>query len=188
MPETTTETITTTEPATGATDPSTSETTTTDETKDWKAEAEKWQGLARKHEDRAKTNASAAKELEQLRQSSMSDQEKAVAQAKAEGRTEAQKEAAAKVAEAELRAAAAGRLNDQQLASLLEGVDVAKFIDDVGDVDRDKVTKFVDGIAPKPDETTGSAWPDLGQGARGGAGAGSADPLLAHVKQIAGTG
>lgn len=188
MPEATetTETTTTTEPATGTT--TTVSESTTAETTDWEAEAKKWQGLARKHEERAKTNANATKELEQLRQSSMSDQEKAVAQAKIEGRAEALREAAGKVAEAELRAAATGRLTEQQLSSLLDGVDVGRFIDETGDVDRDKVTKFVDGIAPKPTETPGPAWPDLAQGARGAASTGSADPLLDTVKRLAGTG
>jgi hypothetical protein len=40
------------------------------------------------HEDRAKANANAAKELEQVRQQSMTDQEKAVEAARIEGRTD----------------------------------------------------------------------------------------------------
>ena len=53
---------------------------------DWKAESRKW-------EDRSKANAQAAKDLEKLQQAAMSDQEKAVAAAKAEGRTAAEAEA-----------------------------------------------------------------------------------------------
>jgi hypothetical protein len=44
----------------------TAETTETD-VKDWKAEAEKYKALARKNEDRAKGNAAAAKELDEVR-------------------------------------------------------------------------------------------------------------------------
>lgn len=160
---------------------------TADETVDWKGEAEKWKTQARKHEDRAKTNASAAKELEQLRQQSMSDTEKAVAQARAEGRTEAIKEAAGKMAAAEIRIAAAGRLSDQQVATLVDGVNLAAFVADDGDVDAGKVREFVDGIAPPASEATVEpAWPDLAQGARGGNGKVGNDPLLAHVKNVVG--
>lgn len=135
---------------------------------DWKAEAEKWQGLARKHEDRAKANASAAKELETVRQSSMTEQERAVAQAKVEARTEALREAGGRLVAAEVRAAAAGRLDDRQLSTLLDGLNVAAFVSEDGEVDAKRIGQFVDGIAPK-NSTAGdpTGFPDLGQGARG---------------------
>ena len=52
------------------------------------ADLEKWKAQARKHEERAKANANAAKELEQVRQASMSDQEKAVEIARQQARAE----------------------------------------------------------------------------------------------------
>lgn len=158
--------------------------TDTDDSKDWKTEAEKWQTLARKHEERAKSNSSAAKELEQLRQQSMSDTEKAVAQARAEGRAEALAVASGRVAAAEIRAAATGRMSDDQIEALLEATNLAVFIDDQGEVDRTKVLRFVDGIAPQPTETdTRQGFPDLGQGARGGSNAAlNGDPLLRDLK------
>lgn len=154
------------------------------EVKDWEAEATKWRDLARKHEERAKANATAAKELEQVRQQSMSDQEKAVAAARAEGLAEGMATGAAKVVRAEIRAAAAGRLSADQLTTLLEGINLAAFLGDDGEVDEPKVARFVDGIAPKPDEDEGSGtFPDLGQGARGGQNAAlNGDPLLRALK------
>lgn len=149
---------------------------------DWKAEAEKIKAEARKWEDRAKANSTAAKELEQLRQSAMTDQEKAVAEAKATGRLEALVEAAGKVASAEIKAAAAGRLTDDQVSTLLEGLNLAAFVGEDGEVDAAKVKTFVDGIAPEPKNDTPVF--DLGQGARGGGNTAlNGDPLLRSVQE-----
>jgi hypothetical protein len=177
---------TTTTDASDANNDDTGQTPDTGDTgKDWAAEAAKWRDLARKHEERSKANATAAKELEQLRQQSMSDQEKAVAEAKAAGLAEGLVAGAAKVAAAEVRAAAAGRPIDVE--ALLEGTNLAVFIDDDGEVDRVKIARFVDGIAPKPDGTDQDirhGFPDLGQGARGGGqnAALNGDPLLRDIK------
>lgn len=132
---------------------------------DWKAEARKWEERAKKNEAKAKEHATAAKELEQLRQQSMTDAEKAIEHARTEARQQALAEAGGKVAAAEIRAAAAGRLEAAQVETLLDGLNLARFIDDNGDVDRDKVAAFVDGIAPKTD-TAPAGFPDLGQGTR----------------------
>lgn len=147
--------------------PSTPDTADTDAI-DWKAEAEKHKALARKHEDRAKANAAAAKELEQVRAASMSDIEKAVAQAKAEGKTEGLAAAATKVVAAEFKAAAAGRLDAPALATLLDGLNLVAFVDESGEVDAEKVQSFVDGIAPATPEPTADPFKtlDLGQGSR----------------------
>lgn len=165
--------------ATAAAEPDTGDTT------DWKAEAEKFKALARKHEDRAKSNAQALKELDQFKQASMSDLEKAVAQAKADVRTETLREVGGRLAAAEIRAVAAGRLTDEQLEGLLEGLNLAAFLDDEGDVDAAKVAKFVDRIAPQPteQEEPTRTFLDLGQGARGGNNAAlNGDPLLRDLK------
>lgn len=160
------------------------ETVETDtDTTDYKAEAEKWKNQARKHEERAKANASAARELEQFRTAAMSDQEKAVEAARAEGRTEALRESGTKVVDAEVRAAAAGRSVD--IEALLEGLDRAKFLGDDGEADRDAITAWVDRVAPKP-EPTEAGFPDLGQGVRGQAQALNGDPLLRDLKSKVG--
>jgi hypothetical protein len=132
------------------------------ETPDHAAEAEKWKALARKHEAQAKANAKAAKELEEFRKQSMTDTEKAIEEARTEGRRQALTEAGSRIAAAEVRAAATGRMTAEQLDTLVDNVNLTRFVTDTGDVDRDAVTKFVDGIAPQPAEKPF----DLGQGAR----------------------
>lgn len=175
MPDGTADTATT--DTTTTTDTTDTTSTDTDETVDWKAEAEKFKALARKHEDRAKANSTAAKELEELKTASMNDQEKAVALARIEARTEALRDVGAKLVDAEVRAAAAGRNVD--IDALLEGLDRSRFIDDDGDAKRDEIVAWVDRIAPA-DETFSV---DLGQGARGAdQRALNGDPLLRDVK------
>ena len=163
-----------------------SEPDTGDQAPDLTAEVEKWKAQARKHEERAKANAKAAQELEEFRKQSMSETEKAIEQARTEGRQQALTEAGGKVAAAELRAAATGRMTTEQMDTLLEGINLARFVDDDGEVDRDAVVKFVDGIAPPPteDEQAVTAALDLGQGARrtGQNAALNGDPLLRDLK------
>ncbi len=50
---------------------------------DWQAEAEKWKSLSREWEKKAKATKNAAKELEELKQAQMTEQEKAIARAEA---------------------------------------------------------------------------------------------------------
>lgn len=138
------------------------------DTTDWKAEAEKWKANARKHEDRAKANASAVKELDELRKASMTDLEKAVEAAKAEGFNEGRAQGLGQLVSAKIEAAAAGRLAPEALAALIGGLNVASFIDDDAGVDQEKVTAFVDSIAPAADPKAADPFAglDLGQGTR----------------------
>lgn len=124
------------------------------------AELDKWKAQARKHEERAKANASAAKELEQLRMQSMSDTEKAVEIARQQARAEVLAELGGELVGQAVRAAVAGRGVDPD--ALLEGLDPARFLNEDGKPDVDAITAWVDRIAPKPE----TAFPDLGQGAR----------------------
>lgn len=146
-------------------------TTTSTEGTDTAAEIEKWKKLSRKHEDQAKANAAAAKELETLRQKSMTDQEKAVDDAKTSTRQETLREVGGKLAEASIRVAAAGRNVD--VDALVEGIDATKFLDDNGDPDTKAITAWVDRVAPVGDGKPGKR--DLGLGARSGQ-AGSPSP------------
>lgn len=84
--------------------PATAETPTPD-----KDESAQWKALARKHE---KAEKAARAELDKLRQASMSEQEKAVALARAEGRAEAAKSANERLLRAEVRSLAAPLLAD----------------------------------------------------------------------------
>lgn len=129
--------------------------------KDFKAEADKWKALSRKHEERAKANAEAAAELEKIRNESLTDSEKsekAIENAKAEGRAEALKEVSLRLVDAEFRVASSGR--NVNVDALLEGLDRTRFINEEGEVDSEKVKTFIDGLTPQPKT-------DFGQGPRG---------------------
>lgn len=112
---------------------------------------------SRKWEDRAKA-APKPDEIEALREKAArvealeyelsSDKEKAVADAKKAAQEEARSAYVPRLVSAEFRAAAAGRLEPERLATILEPLDLSKFLTDSGDVDTDKVSAFVDGIAP----------------------------------------
>lgn len=176
--------MTDTAPDTGTDATTTTDTTTTAGTDtappDLAAEVEKWKAQARKHEDRAKANAKAQQELEQLRQASMSDTEKAVEVARQQARAEVLAELGGQLVETEVRAAVTGRGVDAD--ALLEGLDPTRFLGDDGKPDRAAIVAWVDRIAPKP---ANGFVPDLGQGTRGGPTNGE-DPLLATVKRISG--
>jgi hypothetical protein len=126
--------------------------------KDWKSEAEKWKALARKHEN---ANASSLKELEQLRSAQMTDSEKAIAEAEKRGRDAALASMRTEVAEARLRAAAAGKVAD--VDALVDVVDLGKFVTDDG-VDSSAieaaVERFIKVIPPAQQPKFGNA--DLG--------------------------
>jgi hypothetical protein len=101
--------------------------------------------------------------LDDLKRAQMSDQERAIDEAKAATRAEVLGQVGSKIAAAEFKAAAAGRLGDDQLQTLLAGLDLQAFLTPDGDVDVDKVGSFIDGIAPPAQEGRTA---DLGQGAR----------------------
>lgn len=152
---------------------------------DYKAEAEKWQALARKHEDRAKANAEKAKGYDELKQSQMSEQEKAVERAKAEARAEAFRATAPERVLLAFEAVAKDRLTGEQIAEFLEDVDTTKYLTEDGAVDRERVAKKVDALAPAKQEEDDKSllFPDLGQGKRPAA-APSNDPRVADLAQI----
>ena len=127
---------------------------------DWKAEADKWKAMARKHEDRAKENGAAARELEKLREASLSEAEKAVAEAEKRGRTAALTEVATRLAAAEIRAALTGVVADP--AVVVDDLNLAKFVTPDGDVDAKAVTALKDRYAALVPKQA----PDLKQGAR----------------------
>ena len=138
-------------------DPDATSSETTDAT-DWKAEAAKWKELSRKNESDARK---AQGELKKLATASMTEQEKAVAEAAARGHDEALAKVASRLVDAEVRAAAAGRGIDAD--ALLEGLDRSRFLGEDGEPDREAVEVFLDRLAPKQSKRL-----DLGQGARDG--------------------
>lgn len=147
------------------------------------AELEKWKAQARKHEDRAKANAAAAKELQQLREQTMTETERAIEAARSEARAQVLAEVGASRVDDAVRLALAGRPVDPD--ALLEGLDRGRFLGDDGTPDRDGIAAWVDRIAPKPDPQATTAV-DLGQGTRPPAASVSGDPLLADLKRAIG--
>lgn len=137
---------------------------------DLAAELERWKAQARKQEDRAKANAAAAKELEDLRRQHMTDTEKAIAEAASKARKETIVQVSGQLVRAEVRAAAAGRIDSTALDVLLSALDTTAFVTEDGQVDVKRVADFVSGITPQPQEPTPPGFPDLGQGARGSGG------------------
>jgi hypothetical protein len=139
---------------------------------DWKAKAREW-------ERRAKDNKGAAEELEQLKAAQMSEQEKAVTAAKAEGHAEAMKSAGLLLAAAELKSAAKDKgLNIDELSELLK---VETFVDDKGAVDSKAIGKAVDAlakIAPAPPAPPGRSGAPLPGGSGGRT---TANPSLSNA-------
>jgi hypothetical protein len=116
---------------------------------------------ARNAEKQAK---SLQKELDELRQASMSEQEKAVEAAKAAGRAEAVLESGKRLARAELRAH--GSEKGLDVTALIEDVDLSKFVGADGEPDEQAISKAVDrwaAMAPASQRPRG----DIGQGVRG---------------------
>jgi hypothetical protein len=130
------------------------------ETTDLNAEVEKWKSLSRKNEQQAKANAQAAKELEELKKSQLSDTEKLIESAKAETAKQLKTEFATKLVDSELKAALNGRVLDG--GSLLE-FNKNSFITDEGDVDTDAIQSWVEAHS----KSASLPAPDLGQGSRG---------------------
>jgi hypothetical protein len=86
------------------------------------------------------------KQLAELQKKSMSDADKAIADAREEGRTEARTEASRRIAAVEFRAAAHGKLADPDAA--LELLDLGRLVGDDGEPDRDAIKAVIDRLAP----------------------------------------
>lgn len=91
-----------------------------------------------------KLRARAEQQLSQAKQQQMTDAEKQIAAAKLEGRAEAMKEAGVRLAAAEFRALAAGKLPDPTAA--LEYLDLSRFVGEDGTPDSDAMTAAVDKL------------------------------------------
>lgn len=116
---------------------------------------------SRKWEERAKK---ADARLDDARLAAMSEQERAIETARSEARAATLLELGqVRVGDA-FRVAAAGR--DIDIDSVLEAVDLSKFLDDDGHPDTVKVGDWVERIAPLPETSATPKVPELGQGAR----------------------
>lgn len=150
-----------------------------------KAERDKWKTQSRKHEQRAKANAKAARELEDLRNKSLPADEAAVREAEERGRTAARAEHAQALAGARIEAALTGIVPDP--ADIVDELNLAKYVDDDGEVDSDAIeelkTKWAARMGSKneDDDDADGDKPkrkaDLKQGKRGKSGAGTPEQL-----------
>lgn len=146
---------------------------------DWKAEARKW-------EDRAKENSTAAARLADIEKANQTELEKAVEKAKAEGRTEVQTSANARLVKAEARAlAAAAKFRDPADAVAFLKLSDVKVSDD-GEVDSAVVKTLLDDLAKEKPYLIDDGKPkpsgDAGQGPRPPAT--STDPRAQDLAQI----
>jgi len=144
---------------------------------DWKAEARKW-------EQRAKENKTAVRELEMARQATMTEAEKAVAEAEQRGRTAALTDFGKRLARTEFDAAAARRNPDVDTGKVLEYLDLSRFVTDDGEPDRKAISAAVERLIPAAQaQTAGSNGFDLGN--RGGTAA-SNNPMNELIRRQAG--
>lgn len=116
------------------------------DTTDWKTEARKW-------EQRAKENQRSAKELERQHRASMTESERALAEAEAKGRTAATADFGTRLARTAFDAAAGRRNPDFDTASALEYVDLSKFVGDDGEPDTKAIKAAVERLVPAPKGT-----------------------------------
>lgn len=123
-------------------------------------------------------------ELAKLRESSMSDQEKAIEQARREARAEANGAFNKRLVQADVRAAAAGKLTDPEDAIRFLDLDTFAVNDD-GETDKKAITAAVAQLVKdKPYLAAGATRPtgDADQGARGaGAGSSSMNDLIRNA-------
>ena len=138
------------------------ETPPTGNSPDLSAEVEKWKSLARKHEKAFKDTS---KELEGFKAQSMTEQEKAIAEAKQTGMNEAKSLFGAKLVASEIKVGLNGRIDEDSFQKLINRLNVNSFLTDDGDVDTDAVSELVKALIPEDDTKKKSL--NLGQGSRG---------------------
>lgn len=107
-----------------------------------RAEVEKWRTLSRENEKRWKQ---ASRDLDELRTAQMTDQEKAIADARSEARRTTLAEMGTSLAEAEIRAQAASH----GVTAPTDYLDLSRFLGDDGRPDAGLVSQFIASL-PKP--------------------------------------
>jgi hypothetical protein len=112
------------------------------DTTDWKAEARKW-------EQRAKENKAAALEVEKARKAAMTDTERAVAEAEERGRTAAVTQYGQRLARTEFIAEAAKRNPGFDATSILDDLNLARYIGEDGEPDSKAIAKAAQRLIPE---------------------------------------
>lgn len=118
-----------------------------------------WKHQSRKHEQRVREMS----DYDQLKQQSdeyqrwvasqQTEHQRAVEDARRQGRDQALAEAGGQLVDQWVRAAAAGRLPQESVNALLLGLDRKAFLNAQGGVDTDRVYQFVSTLAPQPAAT-----------------------------------
>lgn len=117
-----------------------------------------WQHQARRHEERWKGMSdyeqlkATAQQYQQVIESSQTEHERALAEARRQGHASALEQAGAQLVDQWIRAAAINRLPDESVNALLSHLDRKAFLDAQGGVDTAKVYAYVGTIAPAPQQ------------------------------------
>ncbi len=122
-----------------------------------------WQAQARKWEQRAKENRTRLAELEKQQRASMTEHERAVADAEKRGAQSAAQQFSQRLVRAEFSQLARGRNPGYDVAVVLDDLNLARYITDDGEPDIKALTAAVERIVPVPEHNprpTGNA--DLG--------------------------
>lgn len=115
-------------------------------------------------DDAARQAKALKRELEQVRQKSLSDAERAVLEAEQRGRASATTEFGKRLAKTQFDALAGRRNADFDIASALEYVDLSKFLDEDGEPNTKAITAAVERLVPAPQ----AGPPSFDGGARSG--------------------
>lgn len=110
--------------------------------RDWAAELKAAQAAL---EAERKLRIKSDNQINNLKQTQMSEAEKAIAAARVEGRSEALREAGKRLAAAEFRAIATGKIGDP--AGALELIDLGRFVGDDGEPDTAAIEDAVGKLA-----------------------------------------
>ncbi|MET0701707.1 MAG: hypothetical protein ABWY93_18810 [Mycobacterium sp.] len=116
-----------------------------------------WRTYARRNESRIKEMGDyqdlkgKAEAYQKLLDETATEQQKAVTAAEARGRQSALAEAGGQMVEAYVRAAATGRMSDEQVSTLLQGLDRTRFVNpSSGQVDAQMISAYIGMLAPAP--------------------------------------
>lgn len=145
-----------------------------------------WKDKARKHEgtvkDRADYDALKAKaaRLDELERAGETDTDKAIREAREAGAADAIKTSFDKTAKALLRMGLrSANVEDKDIDEIVEQANLSAFADEDGDVDDEKVARYIKRNAGTASSTP--KWPATGQGNRGSAPKESGQDLYARL-------
>lgn len=158
------------------------------------------QEFAERYADYDDLKAQAA-ELATLREQQMSEQERAVADARKEAEAAARADEQAKYVERDRARGIAlidsflagatgpnGRLDAERVAPVLAAIDKAQFLTEDGGIDTDALGKLIDSLTPPAPEpgSTRPLWPGMGQGRQETPPAADVRPGMGRLRQAFG--